>query len=151
MGNIYIKRNNIKIRIGQENEGQRILKAIIFHPMETGRRRDKKTGGFVPADYIEDIIFSIEGEKIFEMGMGEDISKNPFLSFVFTRPLFEGQKMTITWFDNKRNKVSYDGVLKFTDKGSFSFNGSKKEAKLFTLSPEARPVCKSKTPTPTQQ
>ena len=40
----------------KESNGVVTVKALIKHPMETGQRKDKKTGDLIPAHYIQDCL-----------------------------------------------------------------------------------------------
>ena len=71
---------SIKLKAKAEN-GETTVKALIKHPMETGRRKDKESGELVPAHYIEEVVCSYQGEPLLTSELGPTISKNPFLSF----------------------------------------------------------------------
>ncbi len=102
----------------KDNAGQIVFKAIVIHPMETGYRRDKKTGKKIPADFIENISVSIEGETLIEMQLGINISKNPFFAFDIMQQLSSGQQLNISWTDNYGDQVSYESVLHFDERGT---------------------------------
>ena len=51
---------SIKLKATAEN-GETTVKALIKHPMETGRRKDKESGELVPAQYIEEVTVSYQG------------------------------------------------------------------------------------------
>ncbi|MAQ73406.1 MAG: thiosulfate oxidation carrier complex protein SoxZ, partial [Gammaproteobacteria bacterium] len=44
--------STIKIR-ARENNGSVTVKALIKHPMETGQRKNRKTGDLIPSQYIQ--------------------------------------------------------------------------------------------------
>ena len=46
--------STIKIR-AKESNGVVTVKALMKHPMETGKRKDKKTGDNIPAHFIQEI------------------------------------------------------------------------------------------------
>ena len=46
--------STIKMR-SKESNGVVTVKALIKHPMETGQRKNKKTGDFIPAHYIQEV------------------------------------------------------------------------------------------------
>ena len=89
----------MKVKAWAEN-GKATVKAIIFHPMETGLRKDKKTGKPIPAHYITEVKCEHNGEKILNCLWGPGVSKNPFLSFRF-KGANTGDTLTITWEDNQ--------------------------------------------------
>ena len=89
----------IKLKAKAEN-GEVTVKALIKHPMETGRRKDKDTGELVPAHYINEVTCSHKGEPVMTTEWGPTISKNPFLSFKFTGGA-AGEEIEMSWKDNK--------------------------------------------------
>jgi len=46
--------STIKMR-SKESNGVVTVKALIKHPMETGQRKNKKTGDLIPAHYIQEV------------------------------------------------------------------------------------------------
>ena len=46
--------STIKMR-SKESNGVVTVKALIKHPMETGARKNKKTGDMIPAHYIQEV------------------------------------------------------------------------------------------------
>ena len=70
--------NKMKIRAWIEND-KTTVKAIIFHPMETGLRKDKKSGKPIPAHYITEVRCEHNGKSILKCNWGPGFSKN--LSF----------------------------------------------------------------------
>ena len=76
------------------------VKAIIFHPMETGLRKDKSTGQVIPAHYITEVKCEHNGKEVLACLWGPAVSKNPFLSFRFNGAK-KGDNLKITWVDNQ--------------------------------------------------
>ena len=89
---------SIKLKANVQN-GETTVKALIIHPMETGRRKDKDSGELVPAHYIQELTCSYQGEAVMTAEWGPTISKNPFLSFTFTGGA-PGEVIELTWKDN---------------------------------------------------
>jgi sulfur-oxidizing protein SoxZ len=85
--------------------GVTTVKAIISHPMETGLRKDKKTGKKVPAHYIETLTVTNNGKAVLNADWGPAISKNPLLHFNFKGGK-AGDKVVISFNDNKGQKGS---------------------------------------------
>ena len=79
------------------------VKAIIFHSMETGLRKDKSTGKVIPAHYITEVKCEHNGKEVLSCLWGPAVSKNPFLSFRFAGAK-KGDSMKITWVDNQGGK-----------------------------------------------
>ncbi len=94
---------SIKIR-AYDIGGQVIVKSIISHPMETGRRKINKTGKKVPPHFIKEVFVSRNRKIVMEAFWGKSISRNPFLSFQI--PGRKGDTITISWLDNRGNSDS---------------------------------------------
>ena len=75
------------------------VKMMIFHPMETGYRRDKKTKEIIPKHFIHTVKISHNGIEIMEVHWSRSVSKNPYLNFR-VRDAKVGDKLDISWFDN---------------------------------------------------
>jgi len=91
---------SLKIR-AHEIDGQVIVKSVINHPMETGRRKVKKTGKKIPSHFIKEVVVSRNRRIVMEAFWGKSISRNPFLSFQI--PGRKGDTITISWLDNRGN------------------------------------------------
>lgn len=90
--------NDMKIR-AWDNGKNASIKAIIFHPMETGLRKDKKSGAPIPAHYITEVNCEHNGKSILTCLWGAGVSKNPFLAFNFNGAK-KGDDVKISWVDN---------------------------------------------------
>ncbi len=75
------------------------IKVLIQHPMDTGLLKDAKTGQFIPAHFIRQLVASIQGKTVLEAEWGPGISRNPYLNFrvANTHP---GDTVEIRWTDN---------------------------------------------------
>jgi len=91
--------NTIKIR-AQLNGEVAAVKSLITHPMESGQRKDAKTGEIVPAHFIEEIICTLNGQTILTALWGGSISKNPYLAFN-VQGAKSGDTISLKWTDNK--------------------------------------------------
>jgi sulfur-oxidizing protein SoxZ len=96
--------NTIRPRAYVEN-GIVTVKALISHPMETGLRKDKKSGKKIPAHFIKDFTAEKNGTAIISGLLGPAVSKNPFIQFTFNNGKV-GDKIKISWEDNKGNSDS---------------------------------------------
>ena len=90
--------SSIKIRSKLKNNVTTI-KALINHPMETGLRKNKKTGKFFAAHFINLVDVEHNGKSILNAQWGTAISKNPYLSFKFHNAK-KGDELKISWTDN---------------------------------------------------
>lgn len=89
----------IKIKPKKYKDGEIVkVNFMVMHPMETGMRKDKKTGEIVPAQYINSIKFEYNGEVITNMTVWESVSANP----VFTTYMkINGKgKLNVTFTEN---------------------------------------------------
>ena len=87
------------------------VKALMKHEMETGLRKDKKTGEPIPAHHITEVVCNHNGSEIFRCNMGPAISKNPYLAFSVSGPK-SGDTLQITSVDNKGETDSGETVVK---------------------------------------
>ncbi|MFV2061091.1 MAG: thiosulfate oxidation carrier complex protein SoxZ [Gammaproteobacteria bacterium] len=87
------------------------VKALITHPMETGRRKNKKTGKNFPAEFIQEVNSEHNGTTVMTAQWGPAISKNPYLSFQFTGGK-KGDTIKISWVDNKGKSDTFSAKIK---------------------------------------
>ncbi|HUW49606.1 MAG TPA: thiosulfate oxidation carrier complex protein SoxZ [Sulfuricella sp.] len=81
------------------------VKSLINHIMETGLRKDSKTGKLIPAHFINHVVATLNGKTVLEAHWGAAISKNPFLGFK-VKGAKAGDKIAIATEDNKGEKIS---------------------------------------------
>lgn len=118
------------MRFSSKNGRSQKFDMIIFHPMETGYRKDRKTGRNIPANYITKLYISVDGEKIISYALSENLSKNPYFSFILTSPVVTGQKIQLHWLDNNKNETNIVKVAKFDETGTYqNFKVNKKTVK----------------------
>lgn len=95
---------SIKIRAKLKGDVTTV-KCLMSHPMETGLRKDKKTGDLIPAHFIQEVTAESGGNTVMSANWSGGISKNPYLSFAFTGAK-SGDEVTISWVDNKGDSDS---------------------------------------------
>ncbi|MBL4763059.1 MAG: thiosulfate oxidation carrier complex protein SoxZ [Gammaproteobacteria bacterium] len=100
---------NIKMR-AKERKGIVTVKTLMSHPMETGLRRNKKTGKRIPPHYIQEVTVTANGNNVMTAHWGSGISKNPYLSFKYTGD--KGDTITVSWVDNKGKSETLSGTVK---------------------------------------
>ena len=88
----------IKIRAKLKNDIV-TLKALMTHPMETGNRKDKKSGEAIPAHFIQEVSCKMGGTEIVNALWSGGISKNPYISCKF-KGAKKGDELTLSWVDN---------------------------------------------------
>ena len=101
--------STIKLR-AKESKGIVTVKAIIKHPMETGQRKNKKTGEKIPAHFIQQVICKANNSEVITINWGPAVSKNPYLTFAYMGS--KGDVVELAWEDNQGNKDSLQGEAK---------------------------------------
>ncbi|MDH3949328.1 MAG: thiosulfate oxidation carrier complex protein SoxZ, partial [Gammaproteobacteria bacterium] len=81
------------------------------HPMETGLRKDKKTGKVIPAHFIQEVSCKHNGKDVLVAEWGPAVSKNPYLSFSFKGGK-AGDAVSISWVDNTGGKDAAEAKIK---------------------------------------
>lgn len=102
--------NSIKIR-AQAKGDETTVKALIKHDMETGQRKDQKTGKKIPAHFIQEVNCTHNGTNVMTANWGTAVSKNPYLSFKFSGAK-KGDTITLSWVDNKGEKDSAETKIR---------------------------------------
>jgi sulfur-oxidizing protein SoxZ len=87
------------------------VKALMSHPMETGLRKDKKTGEKIPAHFIKEVNAEHKGTSVMVAQWGVAVSKNPYLSFKFKGGA-AGDTIKISWVDNKGESDAAETTIK---------------------------------------
>jgi len=87
-----------KIRARRDGALTEIL-ALVNHPMETGWREDKVNHSPVPAHYIEQMTFELNGSLVALARLGPGIAANPLTGIALhdARP---GDEVVVSWVDN---------------------------------------------------
>ncbi|MGD8783648.1 MAG: thiosulfate oxidation carrier complex protein SoxZ [Thioalkalispiraceae bacterium] len=81
------------------------VKALITHPMETGLRKNKKTGEKIPAHFIQEVTCKLNGANVMTAHWGPAVSKNPYVSIKVSGAK-AGDSVELAWVDNKGGKDS---------------------------------------------
>jgi sulfur-oxidizing protein SoxZ len=87
------------------------VKALMSHSMETGLRKDKKTGEKIPAHFIQEVVCEHNGKQILIAEWSVAVSKNPYLSFKF-KGAKKGDAIKISWSDNMGKSDSAEDTIK---------------------------------------
>ena len=86
------------------------VKVLMNHPMETGLRKDAKTGQLVPAHYITEVTASVNGAAVLNAGLSGGVSRNPYLGFKVKGPK-KGDKVVVNWVDNTGDKNTAEATI----------------------------------------
>lgn len=74
------------------------IKTLISHKMETGLRKDKKTGKPIPRKIINRFTAKFNGEPVFSMDMEPAVSANPYIKFNMKAE--KSGEFEFTWVDD---------------------------------------------------
>lgn len=74
------------------------IKTLISHPMESGQRKDKKTGEIIPRKIINKFVASFEGQEVVNVDIDPAVSANPYFQFDMKMP--GAGEITFTWVDD---------------------------------------------------
>ena len=99
-----------KLKLKKKSNGYDVL-VLAKHPMETGNRKDKKTGKLIPKHYITSMNFAVNGKDIVEASLSQGISTNPLIG-VSLADLRSGDKVSVTWVDTNGGTESAEAAVK---------------------------------------
>lgn len=80
------------------------IKTLISHKMETGLRKDKKTGELIPRKIINHFKAEFNGKTVFETQIEPAVSSNPFIQFKMK--VMESGEVMFTWTDDDGSKYT---------------------------------------------
>lgn len=90
-------------------DGVTEVRILMNHEMETGQRKGP-TGAPVPAHFISEVTVAWNGKVVLQGEFGPAVAKNPYLAFKFKGGA-SGDKITVSWVDNRGDKRSDDGAI----------------------------------------
>ena len=99
----------MKIRASMAGSSAEV-KCLMNHPMETGLRKDAKTGALVPALHITNVTATVNGKVVLDAQWGGGISKNPYLAFK-VKGAKAGDKVVVNWVDNTGDKNTAEAAI----------------------------------------
>ncbi|CFX56804.1 Chain E, The Soxyz Complex [Candidatus Filomicrobium marinum] len=74
------------------------IKTLVSHPMESGQRKDRKTGEKIPRMIINKFTATFNGQQVFGANIEPAVSANPYLEF--TMKVEESGKFEFVWVDD---------------------------------------------------
>jgi len=98
-----------KIKTRAKGGATEIL-VLVSHPMETGNRVDNKTKQKIPAHFIQKLTIELGGKTVADVDMGPAVSKDPLVG-VQVKGAKAGDKVKVSWTDNKGQKGGADGAV----------------------------------------
>ena len=102
--------DGIRMRIRREGDIADV-KMLVFHPMETGYRKNKASGEIVPKHFIQTLQAMHNGATVLEVQWSRSVSRNPFLHFRL-RHAKAGDVVSIAWQDNFGETGSGEETIK---------------------------------------
>ncbi len=85
------------------------IKTLISHTMESGQRKDRKTGEKIPRKIINKFACTFNGKEVFSADWHPAISANPYLSFYATAT--ESGTFEFAWTDDDGSVYSTTAKL----------------------------------------
>jgi len=89
------------------------IKTLISHKMESGQRKDRKTGELIPRKIINKFSATFNGSQVFAVNIEPAVSANPFLEFTVKVP--ESGEFEFKWVDDDgsvystKKKITVEG------------------------------------------
>jgi len=101
-----------RVRVpGSAKAGEVItIKTLISHPMESGLRKDSKTGELIPRRIINRFEVTFNGEIAFGAELEPAVSANPYFEFRMTVP--ESGTVHFAWHDDTGEVYELDKDIK---------------------------------------
>jgi sulfur-oxidizing protein SoxZ len=80
------------------------IKTLISHKMESGQRKDRKTGEKIPRNIINKFTAKFNGKEVFSVDIEPAVSANPYLQFAVKVP--ESGEFEFIWVDDDNKTYS---------------------------------------------
>lgn len=80
------------------------VKSLISHVMETGQRKDSKTGEVIPRQIINRFVATYNGQEVFSADWHPAISANPYMAFFMKAE--ESGELVLKWVDDDGAEVT---------------------------------------------
>ena len=97
-----------KVRKGEVFE----VKALVSHKMESGQRKDRKTGDLIPRMIINKFTASFAGQEVFSCDWHGAISANPYIAF-FMKAQDSGE-LVLSWTDDNNETITITKKINVT-------------------------------------
>ncbi|MBK9571271.1 MAG: thiosulfate oxidation carrier complex protein SoxZ [Rhodoferax sp.] len=91
-------------------DGSAHITVLMIHPMETGLRKDPRSGQPYPAHFIQNVTATVNDKPVLNAQLGPAIAMNPLLSFR-VRGAKPGDKLVISWEDNKGDRARSEAMI----------------------------------------
>ena len=100
-----------KMKIKKAKNGGYQVLVLAKHPMETGLRKDKKTGKKIPKQCVKTMKFHLNGTPVAQANLAQGVSKNPLIG-VSLSDAKSGDKVSVNWIDNTGGTGSVEATVK---------------------------------------
>jgi sulfur-oxidizing protein SoxZ len=88
------------------------IKTLVSHKMETGQRKNKKTGKIIPRKIINKFECKYNGETVFSADWHPAVSANPYMSFHTTAT--QSGEIEMIWTDDDGASYSKKAKINVT-------------------------------------
>lgn len=99
----------VKIRSKRQEDGSILLRTLITHPMENGRRKDNASGKTIPAHYLQEVTVLRNDKVVARCLTGPGISRDPYFAFKL-RGGEPGDRLRVEWRDNQGGSGSAEAA-----------------------------------------
>ena len=103
-------RKSHKIRARMKDNAA-LVKVLIRHPMENGRRRDGLTGELIPRHFIRELHCEHNGKPVLSADWSWGVAPNPYLSFRILEA-HPGDRVRVRWSDNRGEDGAIETVVR---------------------------------------
>ena len=86
------------------------FRMLMRHEMESGFRKDDKTGEVIPAWFIKEFRVFLNDEAVLVGYIGPTVSKNPYVKCTFAGSA--GDRLKVSWLDNRGVKRIDEDLVK---------------------------------------
>lgn len=99
----------MKIRATHQGDFTEV-KVLLQHPMETGQRRDPRSGANLPPHFIQTFSLAVNGKPMVAAQLNTSVAKHPVLTFRL-QGVKTGDKLQAQWQDNRGETRSDEAVV----------------------------------------
>lgn len=88
------------------------IKTLMSHKMETGNRKDKKTGELIPRKIINKFVCTFNGKEVLSADIHPAVAANPYLAFYAKAT--ESGTFNFEWTEDGGKKITATGDITVT-------------------------------------
>ena len=98
------KKPRIKVPKTAKSGETILIKTLMSHKMETGVRKNKKTGKLIPRKIINKFVCKFNGKEVMSADLHPAVAANPY--FAFYAKATESGTFDFEWIDDSGEKYS---------------------------------------------